>query len=108
MRTREFSLEGQAPGGNIWHVGGSSDGNWVVGDDFERNLWLIDRHTKEVILLSAGHKTTARDHVHPTFKPDGTEIEIQSAMLSEDNRSMNICIVKLPKELANRHKNSKK
>lgn len=108
LRTREFSLEGQAPGGNIWHVGGSSDGNWVVGDDFERNLWLIDRHTKEVILLSAGHKTTARDHVHPTFKPDGTEIEIQSAMLSEDNRSMNICIVKLPKELANRYKNSKK
>jgi oligogalacturonide lyase len=42
--------------------------------------------------------------VHPTFKPDGTEIEIQSAMLSEDGRSMNICIVRLPKELINRYK----
>ena len=26
-------------------------------------------------------------------EPDGTEIEVQSAMLSEDGRSMNICIV---------------
>ena len=104
LRTREITLEGQAPGDNIWHVNGSSDGNWVVGDDFARNLWLIDRHTKEVILLSAGHKTTARDHVHPTFKPDGTAVEIQSAMLSEDGRSMNICVVKLPQELLDRYK----
>ncbi len=103
LRTREFTLEGQAYGDNIWHVGGSQDGHWVVGDDFARNLWLIDRHTKEVILLTAGHKTTARDHVHPTFKPDGTAIQIQSAMLSEDGRSMNICIVKMPEELLNRY-----
>ncbi len=104
MRTREFTLEGQAKNDNIWHVGGSSDGHWVVGDDFKRNLWLIDRHTKEVILLTAGHKTTARDHVHPTFKPDGTAIEIQSAMLSEDGRSMNICVVKMPQHLLDRYK----
>lgn len=104
LRTREFTLEGQARNDNIWHVGGSEDGHWVVGDDFKRNLWLIDRHTKEVILLSAGHKTTARDHVHPTFKPDGTAIEIQSAMLAEDGRSMNICIVKMPQELLDRYK----
>lgn len=106
LRTREFKLEGQAINDNIWHVGGSEDGHWVVGDDFQRNLWLIDRHTKEVILLSAGHKTTARDHVHPTFKPDGTAIEIQSAMLSEDGRSMNICIVKLPQKLLDRYSNN--
>lgn len=104
MRTREFTLEGQVPGDNFWHVNGSSDGHWAVGDDFQRSLWLVDRHTKEVILLSAGHKTTARDHVHPTFKPDGTAIEIQSAMLSEDGRSMNICIVKMPKHLLDRYK----
>ncbi len=104
MRTRELKLEGQVNGDNFWHVAGSQDGHWVAGDDFARELWLIDRHTGERILLSAGHKTTARDHVHPTFKPDGTEIEIQSAMLSEDGRSMNICIVRLPKELINRYK----
>ena len=48
--------------------------------------------------------TSQQGHVHPTFKPDGTEIEIQSAMLSEDNRSMNICIVKMPQELIDRYK----
>ncbi len=104
MRTREFTLEGQIDGDNFWHVAGSHDGHWVAGDTFARELWLIDRHTKERILLTAGHKTTARDHVHPTFKPDGTAIEIQSAMLSEDDRSMNICIVKLPKHLLERYK----
>jgi len=104
MRTRELTLEGQVDGDNFWHVAGSQDGHWVAGDDFARELWLVDRHTKERILLTAGHKTTARDHVHPTFKPDGSEIEIQSAMLSEDGRSMNICIVRLPKELRDRYK----
>lgn len=104
LRTREFTLEGQVDGDNFWHVAGSQDGHWVAGDDFARELWLIDRHTKERILLTAGHKTTARDHVHPTFKPDGTEIEIQSAMLSDDGRSMNICIVRLPQHLIDRYK----
>jgi oligogalacturonide lyase len=104
MRTRELTLEGQVDGDNFWHVAGSQDGHWVAGDDFARELWIIDRHTKERILLTAGHKTTARDHVHPTFKPDGTEIEIQSAMLSEDGRSMNICIVRLPQQLIDRYK----
>jgi oligogalacturonide lyase len=103
MRTRELTMEGQVNGDNFWHVAGSQDGHWVAGDDFARELWVIDRHTKERILLTAGHKTTARDHVHPTFKPDGTEIEIQSAMLSDDGRSMNICIVKMPQYLLDRY-----
>ncbi len=106
LRTRELTLEGQVDGDSFWHVAGSQDGHWVAGDDFARELWLIDRHTKERILLTAGHKTTARDHVHPTFKPDGTAIEIQSAMLSEDGRSMNICIVRLPEELLARYRNN--
>lgn len=104
MRTREFTMEGQVDDDNFWHVAGSQDGHWVAGDTFARELWLIDRHTKERILLTAGHKTTARDHVHPTFKPDGTAIEIQSAMLSEDGRSLNICVVKLPQHLIDRYK----
>ncbi|GEM_PF-4710528 len=32
-------------------------------------------------------------------------IEIQSAMLSEDGRSMNICIVKMPQHLIDRYRN---
>jgi oligogalacturonide lyase len=99
LRTREMTIAGQTSSGSgLWHVNGSSDGRWAVGDDFKRNIYLIDRHTHEMILLSAGHKETAADHPHPTFSADGTRIEIQSAMLSEDNRSMNICIIPVPGE----------
>ena len=97
LRTREMTIVGQTPSGSgLWHVSGSPDGRWAVGDDFERNIYLIDRHTHEMILLSAGHKQTAADHPHPTMSPDGTRIEIQSAMLSADGRSMNICIIPVP------------
>jgi oligogalacturonide lyase len=97
LRTREMTIAGQTPSGSgLWHVHGSEDGRWTAGDDFGRSIYLIDRRSHEMILLSTGHKTTAADHPHPTFSPDGTRIEIQSAMLSEDNRSMNICIIPVP------------
>ena len=99
LRTGEMTIAGQtASGSGLWHVNGSANGRWVVGDDFARNIYLIDRHTHEMILLSGGHKVTASDHPHPTFNADGSEIEIQSAMLSDDNRSMNICIIPVPEE----------
>jgi oligogalacturonide lyase len=99
LRTREMKIAGQTDSGSgLWHVSGSPDGRWAVGDDFSRGIYLIDRHTNEMMLLSTGHKQTASDHPHPTMSPDGTKIEIQSAMLSEDNRSMNICIIPVPEE----------
>lgn len=97
--TREMHIAGQIPyGSGFWHVHGSPDKRFAVGDNFDRELYLINRETNEMILLTAGHKTTAADHVHPTFSPDGTKIHIQSAMLSEDGHSMNICIVPVPKK----------
>jgi oligogalacturonide lyase len=97
LRTREMTIAGQTVSGSgLWHVNGSEDGRWAVGDDFSRGIYLIDRNSHEMRLLSTGHKATASDHPHPTFSPDGTKIEIQSAMLSEDNRSMNICIIPVP------------
>ena len=97
LRTREMTIAGQTPSGSgLWHVSGSQDGRWAVGDDFSRSIYLIDRHTHEMLLLSTGHKETAADHPHPTMSPDGTRIQIQSAMLSADNRSMNICIIPVP------------
>jgi oligogalacturonide lyase len=99
INTKKMFIAGQIPfGSGFWHVTGSPDGRFLAGDNFAREIYLIYRHSHEMILLSAGHKQTAQDHPHPTFKPDGTEIEIQSAMLSEDGKSMNICIIPLPKE----------
>ena len=97
LRTREMRIEGQTKSGSgLWHGSGSADGRWLVGDDFSRSIYLIDRNNHEMIMLSTGHKETAADHTHPSFSPDGTRIEIQSAMLSDDNRSMNICIIPVP------------
>ncbi|MCS3800999.1 hypothetical protein [Niastella sp. OAS944] len=99
LRTREMHIAGQTKSGSgLWHVHGSADGRFAVGDDFSRSVYLIDRHIGEMIMLTTGHKATAADHPHPTMSPDGTKIEIQSAMLSADNRSMNICIIPVPAE----------
>lgn len=102
LRTREMRIISQVPTGNpgrsFWHVNGSADGRWATADDFMYRVWLIDRHTGETILLADdGHVKTAADHQHPTFSPDGTKIEVQSAMLSPDHRSLNICIIPVPK-----------
>jgi oligogalacturonide lyase len=106
LRTREMLIAGQTKSGSgLWHVHGSADGRWAVGDDFSRSIYLIDRHTGEMMLLSTGHKTTAADHPHPTMSADGTRIEIQSAMLSADNRSMNICIISVPEQWLKRKYN---
>lgn len=97
LRTNNFYIAGQTKSGSgLWHVHGSPDGRWAVGDDFSRSLYLIDRRTNEMMLLTTGHKSTAQDHPHPTFNMDGTKIQIQSAMLSEDGRAMNIAVVSVP------------
>ena len=103
LRTREMIIAGQTSSGSgLWHVHGSPDGRWAVGDDFSRSLYLIDRNTREMVMLTTGHKQSAADHPHPTFSPDGTKIQIQSAMLSEDDRSLNIVVVPVPESWLNR------
>lgn len=105
LRTGEMMIVGQTDSGSgFWHVSGSSDGRFAVGDDFGRNLYLIDRKTREMMLLTTGHKVTAADHPHPTFSSDGRKIEIQSAMLSADGHSMNICVIPVPKAWLKRAK----
>jgi oligogalacturonide lyase len=105
LRTREMRLAGQVPawaeGRSDWHVAGSPDGRWAAFDDFNYQLWLVDRHNGETILL-AGSQKRGSDHIHPTFSADSTKIEIQSALISEDNRSLNICVVPIPQSLLDR------
>jgi oligogalacturonide lyase len=105
LRTREMRIVGQvpawSPGRSDWHVAGSADGRWAASDDFSFEVWLYDRHSGEMNLL-AGPQKTGADHIHPTFNADGTKIEIQSALISKDNRSLNICIVPVLKTWLNR------
>lgn len=103
LRTNEMRIEGQTRSGSgLWHVHGSPDGRFAVGDDFSRSLYLIDRSNGEIMLISTGHKPSAADHPHPTFSRCGTKFQIQSAMLSEDNRSMNIVVIPVPQDWLDR------
>jgi len=100
MRTNELRMMGQAPGNsNFWHVNGSSDGKWLVGDTFERNIYVINRENQKMTLLSANHNRKAPDHPHPSFSPDGKRVQIQSSFLAEDGSAMHICVIKLPENL---------
>jgi oligogalacturonide lyase len=105
LRTRQMRIVGQVPlwsgGRSDWHVAGSADGRWAACDDFKYEVWLFDRHNGEAIQLTGPQKVGA-DHTHPTFNAEGTKIEIQSALISKDEKSLNICIVPLPKSLLNR------
>jgi oligogalacturonide lyase len=112
IRTREMRIAGQVPPGNPgrsdWHVAGSPDGRWAAFDDFQYRLWLIDRHTGETVLLAdLGHKVTAGDHIHPTFSLDSTRIEVQCATLAPDSRSLDICVVPVPKSWLSRTYNDR-
>ena len=107
LRTGEMRIEGQLPlgdpGRSVWHVHGSPDGRWIVADDFQYRLWITDRKTgKTQLLADLGSVRSARDHIHPTFSADSKKVQVQTAMLAEDGRSLNICVVPIPDSLLNR------
>jgi len=105
LRTREMRIVGQVPewsgGKSDWHVAGSPDGRWASSDDFNYRVWLYDRHNGQISML-AGPQKAGTDHIHPTFNQEGTKIEIQSALISKDDKALNIAIVPVPKAFLNR------
>ncbi len=63
-----------------WHTHGTWDGHWVMGDDFDRNLWLIRMANQERRLLTQGHKGHGfTNHPHGSFTPDGRGIVFTSS-----------------------------
>jgi oligogalacturonide lyase len=94
LRNNEVKVLGQVEGRGFWHCNGSADGRWAVGDTFEGSLYLIDRASGEITLLTTGHRMRP-DHAHPTFSPDGKRILIQSGMLS-GGTSLDLMVVNVP------------
>lgn len=76
---------------SYWHNGVTYDGRFAAGDDFDGNLWLINRTTGASTRISAGHLMKP-DHIHPSFSPDGTKIYFQSGMLTNGERQHLIII----------------
>lgn len=77
--------------GGYWHNAVTYDGRWAAGDDFDGNVWLIDRRSNKRTLLTTGHRMRP-NHAHPSFSPDGTRILIQSGMLS-DGQKLGLMVV---------------
>jgi oligogalacturonide lyase len=81
-----------------WHVHGSPDKRFAVEILRPGNSISSTRETDEMILLTAGHKTTAARSCPPYIQPGWYKNTYPVGhVLSEDNRSMNICIVRTGK-----------
>lgn len=77
--------------GGYWHNAVTYDGRLAAGDDFDGNVWLIDRRNGKRTLLTTGHRMRP-DHAHPSFSADGKRILIQSGMLA-DGKKLALAIV---------------
>lgn len=76
-----------------WHTHGSPDLRWAVGDDFDRNLWLVKAATNERRLLTQGHLGKGFDtHPHASFTLDNKAVVFSSSK----NGSEDIFLVELP------------
>lgn len=102
LRTDQMKIYGQVEDspaggrstGGYWHCNGSPDGQWLAGDTFAGNVWVIHRPTGVQMLLTTDHKMRP-DHAHPTFSPDSKRILIQSGNLS-DGASLDLMILQVP------------
>ena len=75
-----------------WHVGGSPDGKWAVGDTFDGEIYLINADSGRARLLTQGHRPRgATVHPHPSFSPDGSSI----LFCSEKNGNWDLFLVHL-------------
>jgi len=75
-----------------WHVGGSPDGKWAVGDTFNGEIYLINGDTGEAKLVTQGHRPRgATVHPHPSFSPDGSSV----LFCSEKNGNWDLFLVQL-------------
>lgn len=77
------TLHAQYP---AWHTHGSPDGKWALGDDFDRNIWLIKVDTNERRLLTQGHLGAGFDtHPHASFTPDNKAVVFTSSRFGAEN-----------------------
>ena len=58
-----------------WHVAGTQDGKYAVGDTFDGALFLIDIASGQRRLLTEGHRPKgAQSHHHQSMSPDGRRV----------------------------------
>lgn len=91
IRTNEVTRFDQAGKGGYWHADATEDLKWVVGDTFDGNLYRINVETKEVKMLTSGHRPngpspfTREAHSHHSISPDGKWLLFNSSMLTSSD-----------------------
>ena len=99
LRTGAVTPLGQITRGQgFWHSHGTPDGRWALGDNFDGEVFLLDRRTGEIRLISTGH-VMKPDHTHPNFSPDGTRVLVQSGMLT-GGASLDLMLIPVPETAA--------
>jgi oligogalacturonide lyase len=53
--------------GSFWHAQARPDGKFIVADDFDGRLWLIESATGNARLLATGLRKKGAVHLHPAF-----------------------------------------
>jgi oligogalacturonide lyase len=81
-------------GQGYWHCNATPDGRWATGDNFDGEVFLIDRRDGHSRLVSTGH-IMKPDHTHPNFSPNGRSILVQSGMLS-GGKSLDLMLIPVP------------
>ena len=57
--------------GSYWHAQARPDGKFLITDDFDGRLWLVETATGNARLLATGLRTQKAVHLHPSFDWEG-------------------------------------
>lgn len=83
-----------------WHVCGTPDGKYAVGDTFDGELFLIDIASGRRRLLTQGHRPDgATSHQHQSVSPDGKRILFVSSKFG----NWDLMTVEVPSDNASGH-----
>ena len=69
--------------GSFWHAAARPDGKFIVADDFQGRLWLIETATSNARLLATGLRDTVRVHPHPSFDRLGRYVQFHTGRTHE-------------------------
>ena len=78
-----------------WHTHASPDRQWILGDDFDRNIWLVRADTGERRLLTQGHLGEGcGTHPHASFTTDSKSVVFNSSR----NGTEDIFLAEIPED----------
>ncbi|HIL72289.1 MAG TPA: hypothetical protein EYG38_20830 [Verrucomicrobia bacterium] len=69
--------------GHYWHCAARPDGKFIVADDFDGRLWLMESATGNIRLLATGLRDKTRIHSHSSFDRLGHYVQFRSGRQHE-------------------------